>query len=134
MRVVLVGRDSDRARVREMLAESGLEIVGERTSLPASGGPRQHVDAIVLATPEADDRDDEADEDAYAGPPETLTPRELEVLGLLSDGLPNKAIAVRLAISDQTVKFHVAAIIAKVGARNRTDAVRRALRRGLVVY
>ena len=63
---------------------------------------------------------------------ETLTPRELEVLELLAEGSPNKAIARRLAISDQTVKFHIASILGKLGASNRTDAVRRALRRGLL--
>jgi DNA-binding CsgD family transcriptional regulator len=63
---------------------------------------------------------------------ETLTPREMEVLELLAEGLANKAIAGRLAISDQTVKFHIASILGKLGASNRTDAVRRALRRGLL--
>lgn len=63
---------------------------------------------------------------------EPLTVREVEVLELLADGLSNKAIAARLGISDQTVKFHVAAICGKLGAANRTDAVRRAIRRGLV--
>jgi DNA-binding NarL/FixJ family response regulator len=53
------------------------------------------------------------------------------VLELLAQGLSNKAIAARLSISDQTVKFHVASICAKLGASNRTDAVRRGLRRGL---
>jgi DNA-binding NarL/FixJ family response regulator len=46
--------------------------------------------------------------------------------------LPNKGIAARLGISDQTVKFHVAAIMGKLDASNRTDAVRRAVRQGLV--
>ncbi|MEQ1910390.1 MAG: LuxR C-terminal-related transcriptional regulator, partial [Vicinamibacterales bacterium] len=50
----------------------------------------------------------------------------------LAEGLSNKAIAQRLTISDQTVKFHVAAICGKFGAANRTDAVRRAVRRGLI--
>jgi DNA-binding NarL/FixJ family response regulator len=54
------------------------------------------------------------------------------VLELLAEGLPNKAIAARLGISDQTVKFHVAAISGKLGAANRTDAVRLAVRRGLI--
>ncbi len=54
------------------------------------------------------------------------------MLELLAEGLPNKAIAARLAISDQTVKFHVASISAKLGATNRTEAVRLALRRGLL--
>ncbi len=63
---------------------------------------------------------------------EPLTPRERQVLALLAEGLPNKAIAVRLGISDQTVKFHVASICSKLGAANRTEAVRKGLRQGLV--
>ena len=63
---------------------------------------------------------------------EPLTPREVQVLELLAEGLPNRAIAERLGISDQTVKFHVASISGKLGAANRTDAVRRAVRRGLI--
>jgi DNA-binding NarL/FixJ family response regulator len=63
---------------------------------------------------------------------EPLTRREIDVLELLAEGLANKPIAARLGISDQTVKFHVASICGKLGAANRTDAVRRAVRRGLV--
>jgi DNA-binding NarL/FixJ family response regulator len=68
----------------------------------------------------------------YAGLDEPLTSREVQVLELLAEGLANKAIAARLGISDQTVKFHVASISSKLGAVNRTDAVRRAVRRGLI--
>jgi DNA-binding NarL/FixJ family response regulator len=64
---------------------------------------------------------------------EALTPRELEVLQLLAEGLPNKAIARRLDISDHTVKFHVNAILSKLGAQSRTDAVVRATRLGLIL-
>jgi len=56
----------------------------------------------------------------------------VQVLELLAEGLPNKAIAARLDISDQTVKFHVSAICGKLGAANRTDAVRRTVHRGLI--
>ena len=63
---------------------------------------------------------------------EPLTTREREVLALVAEGLSNKAIAQELGISDQTVKFHVAAICAKLGAPNRTSAVRLALDRGLL--
>ena len=63
---------------------------------------------------------------------ESLTPREIQVLELVAEGLSNKGIAARLDISDQTVKFHVSSICGKLGAANRTDAVRRALRRGLI--
>jgi DNA-binding NarL/FixJ family response regulator len=65
-------------------------------------------------------------------PDEPLTPREHDVLELVAEGLSNKAIAARLGISDQTVKFHVASISAKLRVSNRTEAVRRALRRGLI--
>ena len=64
---------------------------------------------------------------------EELTPRELEVLGLLAEGLPNKAIARRLGISDHTVKFHVNAVLSKLGAQSRTEAVVRATRLGLIL-
>lgn len=64
---------------------------------------------------------------------EALTPRELEVLQLLAEGLANKAIARRLDISDHTVKFHVNAILSKLGAQSRTDAVVRATRLGLIL-
>jgi DNA-binding NarL/FixJ family response regulator len=61
-----------------------------------------------------------------------LTPRETAVLALLAEGLTNKAIAQRLGISDHTVKFHVNAILSKLDAQSRTDAVVRATRRGLL--
>ena len=64
---------------------------------------------------------------------EELTPRETEVLQLLADGLTNKAIAQRLGISDHTVKFHVNAILGKLGAQSRTEAVVRATRLGLLL-
>ena len=63
---------------------------------------------------------------------EELTPRETEVLQLLADGLTNKAIAQRLGISDHTVKFHVNAVLGKLGAQSRTEAVVRASRLGLL--
>ncbi len=64
---------------------------------------------------------------------EPLTPRELEVLQLLAEGLPNKVIARRLDISDHTVKFHVNAILSKLSAQSRTEAVVRATRLGLIL-
>ncbi len=66
-------------------------------------------------------------------PAEGLTPRELEVLSLLAEGLSNKAIAERLGISDHTAKFHVNAILGKLGAQSRSEAIVRAARLGLVV-
>jgi DNA-binding NarL/FixJ family response regulator len=63
---------------------------------------------------------------------EPLTPRELEVLVLISEGLHNSEIAERLFVTERTVKFHVSSILAKLGADNRTEAVAVAARRGLI--
>ncbi len=68
-----------------------------------------------------------------AQPLPELTRRELEVLNLLAEGLPNKVIAARLNISEHTVKFHVNAIMSKLGAQSRTEAVTRATRSGLIL-
>ncbi|MGA2119118.1 MAG: response regulator transcription factor [Bryobacteraceae bacterium] len=62
-----------------------------------------------------------------------LTAREREVLGMIAEGDANKEIAWKLAISDHTVKFHVASILAKLGAASRTEAVTIGLRKGLVL-
>jgi DNA-binding NarL/FixJ family response regulator len=130
MRVLLVGSPSERARLRAQLNGS-LEIAGEFATLAAARAADTGVDAVLVAedaaaAPAASAGDDEA------GFEEPLTSREVQVLELLDEGLPNKAIAARLGISDQTVKFHVASIAGKLGAANRTDAVRRAVRRGLI--
>ncbi len=61
-----------------------------------------------------------------------LTAREIEVLALMADGLPNKAIAARLGISEHTVKFHVGSILAKLGASSRAEAVAIAARKGIL--
>jgi DNA-binding NarL/FixJ family response regulator len=62
-----------------------------------------------------------------------LSPREREVLRLLAGGTGNKGIALRLGISEHTVKFHVASILAKLHAGSRTEAVTEGIRRGLVM-
>jgi two-component system, NarL family, nitrate/nitrite response regulator NarL len=66
-------------------------------------------------------------------PVEDLTPREMEVLQLLAQGLTNKRIAERLKISEHTAKFHVNAILGKLGADSRTEAIVHAARLGLVI-
>jgi DNA-binding CsgD family transcriptional regulator len=67
------------------------------------------------------------------GSADTLTVREREVLQLMAEGLPNKLIAARLSISQHTVKFHVASILAKLGAASRTEAVALGARLGYLV-
>jgi DNA-binding NarL/FixJ family response regulator len=64
--------------------------------------------------------------------PDPLTPREFEVLALLARGLPNREIADSLFITERTVKFHVSSLLAKLGADNRTEATRIAIRRRLI--
>lgn len=133
MRVLLVGPSADRARLRSQLTEAGFDILAEYPTLAAARASAIDVDAIVVTS--ADNPPgtvlgtSPSDDEMFAEP---LTSRERQVLDLLAEGLPNKTIAVRLGISDQTVKFHVASICGKLGAANRTEAVRRAVRRGLI--
>jgi len=133
MRVVLVGAPQDRARLRARLDRS-MEVVGEFPTLSAAraaGANGVDFEAILLPPDRIPDQvmAEEARDEEFREP---LTTREIQVLGLLAEGLSNKAIATRLGISDQTVKFHVASLSGKLGAVNRTDAVRRAVRRGLI--
>jgi DNA-binding NarL/FixJ family response regulator len=67
-----------------------------------------------------------------AKPVESLTQRETELLQLVAQGMPNKAIAQRLSISGNTVKYHMRNILQKLGAQNRTEAVTNAIRAGLL--
>lgn len=64
---------------------------------------------------------------------EPLTPREVEVLGMLAEGQSNKSIAHRLGISEHTVKFHVTSIMGKLSAGSRTEAVTQGIRQGLIM-
>jgi DNA-binding NarL/FixJ family response regulator len=65
--------------------------------------------------------------------PEVLTPREVEVLRAIAEGLANKEIAARFGISENTIKFHVASVMGKLGAGSRTEAVMLGIRRGIVL-
>jgi NarL family two-component system response regulator YdfI len=148
MRVLIVGPPLERAHLRAQLtaasttessspgraligrSASAIEIAGEFSTLAGARAANVDVDAIVIVPGRNAGASAERDRDDWQAEP--LTPREIQVLELLAEGLPNKAIADRLEISDQTVKFHVASISGKLGAANRTDAVRLAVRRGLI--
>jgi DNA-binding NarL/FixJ family response regulator len=111
--------DGDSLRTAIRAAAHGLTVVSEefRVHLVDASGPR-----IAL---ESDGED--------APPAIDLTARELQVLRLLAEGASNKSIARRLGITPHTAKFHVASIVAKLGATGRTDAVAKAMRLGLVM-
>ena len=141
MRIVLVGSPGDRARLRAQL-NGTMEVLGEFETLAAAQGSGLRADAVLVTTSSSFDRLRTSEQGDPARPElvegrasefeEALTAREIQVLELLAEGLPNKSIAERLGISDQTVKFHMSSISGKLGAANRTDAVRRAVRRGLI--
>jgi DNA-binding NarL/FixJ family response regulator len=130
MRAILVGPASARDRLRWELEALSIQVVGEFDTM--ADARRSGLDTDIIVTPpdtssQREDRIDSVFEEA-------LTHRELEVLELLAEGLPNKGIAERLGISDQTVKFHIASIMGKLGASNRVETVRRAVRRGLLSF
>lgn len=125
MRVVLVGPPLRRQRLRAELPDA-MQVIAEASTMSAARALGHDADAYLVTPSGSGDRDLN---DALV---EALTPREVQVLELVADGLPNKAIAARLGVSDETVKFHLGSIFGKLGASNRTDAVRLALRRGLV--
>ena len=136
MRAILVGPANERERLRQEIDLTSIEIVGEFRTITEARASGIEADAIVISTGgRSDDNDGRrlafpaGDDDGLVEP---LTAREIQVLELLAEGLPNKAIAVQLGISDQTVKFHVSSISSKLGAANRTDVVRRAVRRGII--
>ena len=138
MRAILVGPPGVRDRLRWDLETRSIEVVGEFDTIVDAR--RAGLDAdIVVSVPEPGirdsgfgTRDPKQDGNRDRVFEEALTHRELEVLELLAEGLPNKGIADRLGISDQTVKFHIASIMGKLGASNRVETVRRAVRRGLL--
>jgi DNA-binding NarL/FixJ family response regulator len=128
MRAIVVGPERARERLRWQLEAASIEVVGEFATAADARASGIAADAIVTA-PDSARR---LIEDEGRTLEEPLTPREVQVLELLAEGLPNKSIAERLGISDQTVKFHVASIMGKLGASNRIETVRRAVRRGLI--
>lgn len=103
------------------LATAGYHAVRDEDAFEPTG---------FVAEPD-DHANGSADHDGAVRP--ALSPREAEVLALLAEGAPNKVIARRLDISVHTAKFHVAAILTKLGAANRTDAIAIAMRQGLVL-
>lgn len=111
-----------RRRLHDDARRAGWRIVDRPEDADVVLGPAAEWPA---SRPAADDPLDDP-------PVEDLTARERDVLALLADGLGNRDIAHALGITEHTVKFHLGAIFGKLGATTRTEAVRRALRLGLV--
>jgi DNA-binding NarL/FixJ family response regulator len=125
------GVDALDADVRAVLpATVDSELLRAMIRVVAAGFMISEADELggLSETPPRLDRSPGADEGEIA-----LTAREGEVLGLLAHGASNKSIARALDISVHTAKFHVASVLAKLGARNRSDAVVIGIRRGLVL-
>lgn len=122
MRVVLVGPPARLRHLRNRLPDE-IDVIGETSTMGAARRMGGDPDAFLVAAANSSEDDSVV---------ESLTPRESDVLNLLADGLSNKVIAANLGISEETVKFHLASVFGKLGASNRTDAVRQAIRRGLV--
>jgi DNA-binding NarL/FixJ family response regulator len=135
---VVVLADTTRDEINDLLragafavlprdAETSVVIAAARAA--AAGLVAVLRDAAPALASASSARSWSADEDASPH----LSPREREVLRLLAGGTGNKAIALRLGISEHTVKFHVASILAKLHAGSRTEAVTEGIRRGLVM-
>jgi DNA-binding NarL/FixJ family response regulator len=117
--------------VRAVLAPSvDRELLRAAIRVVAAGFVMSEADEMHRFSdgPSSLDRPPTADDGEIA-----LTSRESEVLGLLAHGASNKFIARALDISVHTAKFHVASVLAKLGARNRADAIAIGIRRGLVL-
>ena len=124
LRVFIAGATAqDRDTLTDLAARHGWRLVSEATWAD-----------VVLASPEAwMTRSPRVSTRAAAETPvESLTPRESDVLRLVADGLHNREIAVRLGVTEHTVKFHLGAIFGKLGASTRTEAVQKGLRWGVI--
>jgi DNA-binding NarL/FixJ family response regulator len=111
---------------------------GIRAVLPGDLGPREILAAIEavaagLVVLHPQDLPVLASERALPAAQQTLSPREIQVLSMLAEGIGNKTIAWKLGISEHTVKFHVASIMTKLNAGSRTEAVTQGIRRGLIL-
>jgi two-component system, NarL family, response regulator YdfI len=137
------------AEPESFAASSAALRTGVRAVLPNDISPDQLVAALQAASNgllvlHPTQVSAQINSNGFASPParsqpldelaEPLTPRESEVLQMLASGLGNKEIAAKLAISEHTVKFHVASILGKLGAASRTEAVSLGIRRGLVLF
>ena len=133
--IVLLSADAQPAWSSEVLR------LGVRAMLPRDATPAEVLAAVEAASTGlavVDPHDLEAllsasNPTTASAESTVLTPRELEVLRLMAEGAANKNIAWKLGISEHTVKFHVASILAKLNASTRTEAVAIGIRKGMIL-
>jgi ATP/maltotriose-dependent transcriptional regulator MalT len=132
MNVVVVARDPARRQTLIQRAEDAGWTVRADVPSEAALSPEDldGVAAIVLDSRDAHTTSNPSDEDHDLVEP--LTSREHEVLEQMAAGLSNRQIAHALGISEHTVKFHVSAILGKLGVASRSAAIRHGMRHGLV--
>jgi DNA-binding CsgD family transcriptional regulator len=124
---VLIDADAHAAGARAVLPPTvGAELLRATITVVAAG-------YTLIGPDEPPGLADEIVRPDALPPGEPLTEREKQVLALVAHGASNKAIARDLGISVHTAKFHVASLLAKLGARNRSDAVAIGIRRGVVM-
>lgn len=129
------GADADTGDGRPVLALGAAEA-GQAGLLPRDAAPEQIAAALRAVAAGLSVRAGEAPRRTFgpAAEPATalLSPREVEILTLIGDGLSNKEVARRLGISGHTVKFHIESLFRKLAAGSRAEAVHKGLRQGLI--
>jgi len=136
--VVLLARDLDPAASLRLLRAGVRAILPRDASPPEIAAGIQAVAAglVVLhpsAAPVSLTKLTRARPTADQTGTDPLTPRELEILAMIAEGMGNRTIGQRLGISTHTVKFHIASILDKLNARSRTEAVTTGMRLGLLM-
>ena len=131
--VVALIDDASDASAAEGRRSEGFALLPQRATAAEVDAAIRAVAAGLLVThPDLVDRPAQAPAAHATADGSLLTPREVEVLRMLADGLPNKSIAKRLGVSAHTIKFHVGSIMTKLHASSRTEAVTDGIRRGLI--
>ena len=136
--LIILTEDAERFLTADAL-RSGVRAILPRDAKPEEifAAIRASVTGLVVLHPDALDSllsssDAEAQSELDSSD-QILTPREIEILRMIADGLGNKEIASKLGISDHTVKFHISSVFAKLGASNRAEAVTLGIRHGLIM-
>ena len=132
MNVVVVARDPSRRRTLiQRVEDAGWTV---RADVPAEADlTSEDLDGVAVLIVDAQDAHGSQPRlETSADLAEPLTSRELEVLEQMAAGLSNRQIALALGISEHTVKFHVSAILGKLGVSSRSAAIRHGMRQGLV--